>query len=159
MAARAKCTITTQDEPFDVRRTMTRQAAHWFCSSIYFHVNRHTWLPLRRMTGALPLYCGASGITGWAILREALSYPGETAFKRVIALFNRPVNRSELLLPEDDRITIASGINLTDSVQDVAAALSAIDNIDDVTDVFFAGTLSCWCSQKSFCPPPDFPSR
>ena len=89
--------------------------------------------------GRTALIFGASGITGWAILREALNYPSENEFARVIALVNRPIDRSELFLPASDKLTIASGVDLTKSVNEVAAALSTVQGIKDVTDVYFAG--------------------
>ncbi|KAK5991891.1 Short chain dehydrogenase sirQ [Cladobotryum mycophilum] len=84
------------------------------------------------------LVFGASGITGWAVLREALQYPTANAFHRVIGLSNRPMDRSRFLLPEDKRLILAHGIDLTTTVDDVAAKLSGIESIGDVTDVYFA---------------------
>ncbi len=88
------------------------------------------------------LVFGASGITGWAVVREALSYPSDTTFQRVIALFNRPMDPSRLFLPKNDKATFAHGIDLTKTVDDVAAVLSSIDGIQDVTDVYFACNLA-----------------
>jgi hypothetical protein len=88
------------------------------------------------------LIFGASGITGWAVMREALRYPSPVAFKQVIGLTNRPLDRSKLLLPSDDRLTLASGIDLTKNIAEVAAKLDTINGIGDVTDVFFAGELA-----------------
>ncbi len=85
------------------------------------------------------LVFGASGITGWAVLRETLRYPTGTAFRHIIGLFNRPVNRAQLYLQDDERLTLASGIDLRASVDQVAESLSKIDGIGDVTDVYFAG--------------------
>ncbi|KAL6901088.1 hypothetical protein GGI43DRAFT_433838 [Trichoderma evansii] len=84
------------------------------------------------------LVFGASGITGWAILREALKYPTPSTFRKVIGLTNRPLDRSKSFLPEDSRLTIAHGIDLTGTVDDVVAKLAGIDSIKDVTDVYFA---------------------
>jgi hypothetical protein len=89
--------------------------------------------------GRTALVFGASGITGWAIVREALLYPTPTAFRRVIGLSNQPIDRSQLLLPEDDRINLISGVDLTASLDTVADSLSGIEGIKDVTDVYFAG--------------------
>lgn len=85
------------------------------------------------------LVFGASGITGWAIAREALTYPTATTFRRVIGVTNRPLDRVKAFLPDDSRLTLAHGVDLTASVDDVVAKLADIDGIEDVTDVYFAG--------------------
>ncbi|UKZ81669.1 hypothetical protein TrVFT333_009441 [Trichoderma virens FT-333] len=87
------------------------------------------------------LVFGASGITGWAILREALQYPTATAFHRVIGLTNRQLDRSTSFLPEDSRLILAHGIDLTRSIDDVVAKLENIEGIKDVTDVYFAAYI------------------
>ncbi|KAL7928073.1 hypothetical protein V8C35DRAFT_333751 [Trichoderma chlorosporum] len=84
------------------------------------------------------LVFGASGITGWAILREALKYPTTTAFHRVIGLTNRRLDRVKSLLPDDSRLTLAHGIDLTKDIDDVVAKLVDVEGIRDVTDVYFA---------------------
>ncbi|GFP58591.1 hypothetical protein ACSS6W_005860 [Trichoderma asperelloides] len=84
------------------------------------------------------LVFGASGITGWAILREALKYPTPSTFSNVIGLTNRPLDRSKAFLPEDSRLAIVHGVDLTAAVDDVVAKLAGIDGIKDVTDVYFA---------------------
>ncbi|KAL6864635.1 hypothetical protein J3F83DRAFT_147094 [Trichoderma novae-zelandiae] len=84
------------------------------------------------------LVFGASGITGWAILREALKYPTATTFNHVIGLTNRPLDQTKSFLPDDSRLTLAHGVDLTASVDDVVAKLAGIDGIKDVTDVYFA---------------------
>lgn len=94
------------------------------------------------------LVFGASGITGWAILREALNYPTTSTFHKVIGLTNRPLDRSKSFLPEDDRLVIVAGVDLTTAVDDVAAKLASIDGIEDVTDVFFAGMITSISSYK-----------
>lgn len=87
------------------------------------------------------LVFGASGITGWAILREALKYPTPSTFSNVIGLTNRPLDRSKAFLPEDSRLAIVHGVDLTAAVDDVVAKLAGIDGIKDVTDVYFAGMI------------------
>ncbi|KAK3374768.1 hypothetical protein B0H63DRAFT_256100 [Podospora didyma] len=89
-------------------------------------------------TGRAALVFGASGITGWAVLREALRYPTTQSFSRIIGLSNRPLDRSQLLLPDDPRLCLASGVDLNAGPDQVVAELSRIDGIQDVTDVFFA---------------------
>ncbi|KAM0511408.1 hypothetical protein ACHAPE_009923 [Trichoderma viride] len=94
--------------------------------------------PASTVANRTALVFGASGITGWAILREALNYPTTSTFHKVIGLTNRPLDRSKSFLPEDDRLVIVPGVDLTTAVDDVAAKLASIDGIEDVTDVFFA---------------------
>lgn len=98
--------------------------------------------PTSTATNRTALVFGASGITGWAILREALNYPTPSTFHKIIGLTNRPMNRSKSFLPEDDRLVTVPGVDLTAAVDDVAAKLAGIDGIEDVTDVYFAGTVS-----------------
>ncbi|KAK0727776.1 hypothetical protein B0T26DRAFT_738348 [Lasiosphaeria miniovina] len=71
------------------------------------------------------LVFGASGITGWAVLHESLHYPTTDSFFR-------------LVLPDDDRLILASGVDLGAGVDAAAAGLSGIEGIKGVTDVFFA---------------------
>lgn len=87
------------------------------------------------------LVFGASGITGWAILREALKYPTPSTFHEVIGLTNRPLDPLKSFLPEDSRLEIVPGVDLTAAVDDVVAKLAGIDGIRDVTDVYFAGKI------------------
>ncbi|RFU74718.1 hypothetical protein TARUN_7530 [Trichoderma arundinaceum] len=94
--------------------------------------------PVSAITNRTALVFGASGITGWAILREALEYPTTTAYNRIIGLTNRPLDRSTSFLPDDNRLTLVHGIDLTGSIDDVVAKLGDIDGIKDVTDVYFA---------------------
>ncbi|PKK43494.1 hypothetical protein CI102_14007 [Trichoderma harzianum] len=73
------------------------------------------------------LVFGASGITGWAILREAIKYPTTTAFRRVIGLINRPLDRAVSFLPDDSRLVLAYDIDLTRSIDEVVAKLVDIE--------------------------------
>lgn len=84
------------------------------------------------------LVFGASGITGWAILNEAVSYPSRDTFSRIIGLTNQPTSSNELYLPTDERIILASGVNLMSDVDIVAEQLKKIAGIENVTDVFFS---------------------
>jgi hypothetical protein len=88
------------------------------------------------------LVFGASGITGWSIVQEALNYPTSTTFDKVIGLTNRPLTKAEALLPEDERLVLYSGINLSAGVEAVQASLSQIEGIGGVTHVYFSGTLT-----------------
>ncbi|KAK2013509.1 hypothetical protein LZ32DRAFT_691178 [Colletotrichum eremochloae] len=85
------------------------------------------------------LVFGATGITGWSTLREAVNYPTTTTFSRIIGLTTRLVDQSTLFLPDDKRISLFSGVDLTKSVDEVGKQLAKIDGIEQVTDIYFAG--------------------
>lgn len=97
--------------------------------------------PVSAIANRTALVFGASGITGWAIVREALTYPTATTFSRVIGLTKRPLDREKSFLPDDSRLTLAHGVDLTASVDDVVAKLAEIDGIKNVTDVYFAAYI------------------
>ncbi|PIG85689.1 hypothetical protein AARAC_007134 [Aspergillus arachidicola] len=69
------------------------------------------------------LIFGASGISGWSLLNQTLQYPTPTTFIRVTGLCNRPFRTDDALLPDDDRLNIVSGIDLTQPVEVVKALL------------------------------------
>src|SRR2546421_8154768 len=81
---------------------------------------------------------GVSGIFGWAVVREALQYPPSTTFDRIIGLTNRPLTKSEAILPEDKRLELHSNVDLSTGVSVVEARLKQIDGIEDVTHVYFS---------------------
>ena len=85
------------------------------------------------------LVFGASGITGWAVAKEALKYPTPTTFDQVIGLTNRPLTKLEALLPEDERLQLYSGIDLSAGASQVEASLKKIHGIEGVTHVYFSG--------------------
>lgn len=85
------------------------------------------------------LIFGASGITGWAVAKEALNYPNSTSFDQVIGLTNRPLTKEAALLPEDERLQLHSGIDLTAGPSEVEQKLRKIDGIEGVTHVYFSG--------------------
>jgi nucleoside-diphosphate-sugar epimerase len=87
------------------------------------------------------LVFGASGISGWAVTRNLLSYPTPTTFTRVIGLTNRPMNLAESQLPQDDaRLEIYSGINLRQDLAEVKKEMEAkIPNLGDVTHMYYCG--------------------
>ncbi|RFU33071.1 hypothetical protein B7463_g3260, partial [Scytalidium lignicola] len=87
------------------------------------------------------LVFGASGITGWAIAKEALRYPSPTTFDQVIALTNRPLSKIDSLLPEDERLQLYSGIDLSAGASEVEKQLANIDGINNVTNVYFAAFI------------------
>ncbi len=82
---------------------------------------------------------GASGISGWAIVQEALKYPSPTTFDKVIGLTNRPLKKSEALLPDDERLELYGGVDLSAGAAAVEASLKRIDGIQEVTHVYFCG--------------------
>jgi nucleoside-diphosphate-sugar epimerase len=102
--------------------------------------------PLRKMapqSQAQALVFGASGITGWAIVKAALEYPTSTTFQRVIGLTNRPLSTKEACLPEDTRLELYSGIDLSRGVDQLVDDLrSQIEGISAVTHVYFTGMYS-----------------
>jgi hypothetical protein len=85
------------------------------------------------------LVFGASGIIGWDVTLQALQYPVPQAFKRVIALTNRPLTKKDAYLPDDSRLDIYSGIDLASGVEDAINSLAKVPGIGDVTHVYFAG--------------------
>jgi hypothetical protein len=85
------------------------------------------------------LVLGASGIIGWRVTLEAIQYPAPQAFKRVIALTNRPLTKKDAYLPDNSRLDIHSGIDLTKDVEEATNSLATIPGIGDVTHVYFTG--------------------
>ncbi|KAF3069710.1 3-oxo-Delta(4,5)-steroid 5-beta-reductase [Daldinia childiae] len=82
------------------------------------------------------LIFGASGITGWPLMRECLSYPSKNTFSRVLGLSNRPLSRETAYLPDDPRLEIYTGIDLLDKDQ-TRQTLETIPAIGEVTHVYF----------------------
>ncbi|TKA60631.1 hypothetical protein B0A55_10590 [Friedmanniomyces simplex] len=80
---------------------------------------------------------GASGITGYALLKQLLAYPTPTTFSRVIGLTRRPLRTDVALLPEDQRIELYSDLDLTNREQTLFH-LQHIPGIEHTTHVFFA---------------------
>ncbi|KAF2155424.1 hypothetical protein K461DRAFT_292283 [Myriangium duriaei CBS 260.36] len=88
------------------------------------------------------LIFGASGVSGWAIATQALHYPSKDSFARVTALTNRPISPSEARLPDDPRLQLASGIDLTGSVSSIVSGLkSKVKDISSVSHVFFTAYI------------------
>ncbi|KAL3443741.1 hypothetical protein BJX65DRAFT_320432 [Aspergillus insuetus] len=84
------------------------------------------------------LIFGASGISGWAVTKCALSYPTPTTFTRVIGLTNRPLPLEQSGLPHDPRLELYSGVNLRASLDEVLARLQeTVPNLEDVTHVYY----------------------
>lgn len=89
------------------------------------------------------LVFGASGISGWAVTRNLLSYPTRTTFSRVIGLTNRPMDLKNSQLPIDDpRLEIYSGLNLRSDLSSVIEQLRAtVPNLEEVTHMYYCGPL------------------
>lgn len=86
------------------------------------------------------LVFGASGISGWAVTKCALSYPTPTTFDRVIGLTNRPLPLEKSGLPQDPRLELYHGVNLRESLDDVRSQLQEkVPNLQDVTHVYYLG--------------------
>jgi nucleoside-diphosphate-sugar epimerase len=86
------------------------------------------------------LIFGASGISGWSLMKQCLSYPSPSTFQRVTGLCNRRLERETLLIPNDSRLSIVSGIDLTESVEIVIEQLKAkVEDVESVDIVFFCG--------------------
>lgn len=86
------------------------------------------------------LVFGASGISGWAVAKNCLSYPSTETFRRVIALTNRPRSQKECGLPDDDRIELYSGINLRGSLDEVLKGMMEnIPHLEEVTHMYYCG--------------------
>lgn len=84
------------------------------------------------------LIFGASGVSGWGTMVQALSYPDKTTFASITGLTNRPLTKQQAMLPNDDRLSLVSGVNLSAPIKDVIASLQTnVPNIASVTHVFF----------------------
>ncbi|KAG8157338.1 hypothetical protein KVR01_012722 [Diaporthe batatas] len=86
------------------------------------------------------LVLGASGVSGWAAMHQALIYPTPTTFAKVTGTTNRPVTKEKALLPaNEDRVRLVSGIDFTRPVDEVKTLLTEkIPDIDSVTHVIYA---------------------
>ncbi|OHF00630.1 hypothetical protein CORC01_03947 [Colletotrichum orchidophilum] len=86
---------------------------------------------------------GASGLLGWATVEQLLSnYPAKGSFDKVTAVMNRPLSESDSFWPRDSpnrpRLQLASGVNLTGTLDDLTSQLKGkIDAVETVTHVFY----------------------
>lgn len=87
------------------------------------------------------LVFGASGVSGWAVVKQLLSYPTPTTFSRVIGLTNRPLEIKDSYWPQDDeRLECYNGVNLRDNLDSVKDQLRAkVPRIEEVTHVYYCG--------------------
>jgi hypothetical protein len=87
------------------------------------------------------LVFGASGITGWAITNSALLYPTSTTLTRVVGLTSRPLSLKDSGFPSDPRLQLYSGLDLSQDAETSTQYLKKIDEIDEITHVYFAGKM------------------
>ena len=109
------------------------------------------------MVSKQALVFGASGISGWAIVRECV-LSGE--FNRTVAITKRPLEALAFLLTEDKTKTIEvlSGVDLTKDVDSVIQRVKAIEDIDKITHVYYTGPISALYSPDihyRLTPPPS----
>ncbi|KAF2228310.1 hypothetical protein BDZ85DRAFT_255757 [Elsinoe ampelina] len=94
------------------------------------------------MPGHHALVFGASGVSGWAITSQALQFPSNNTFSQVTALTNRPLSIEGSKLPQDDRLELVSGIDLTGSVESIVSGLkSKVKDVSSVSHVFFTAYI------------------
>lgn len=90
--------------------------------------------------GRHALIFGASGISGWSLMKQCLSYPSHSTFAHITGLCNRPADKHSLLLPDDPRLSIVSGIDLTGPHETVVSELKKrVPGVEEVDTVFFCG--------------------
>jgi|SRR5271156_5075084 len=92
-------------------------------------------------TGKHALIFGASGISGNSLCNELLVYPTKDTFARIVGLTNRPLTVRDAYLPEDARLELISGIDLSKSIEYIKEELEKkVKDIHQITHVFFMGT-------------------
>lgn len=88
------------------------------------------------------LVFGASGVTGWAVVKELLlDYPEAGTWDKVTALTNRPLSLEVSQWPKTGNLNIVSGLNLLEPAQEVFndTVRKEIPDIDTVTHIFYYG--------------------
>jgi len=94
-------------------------------------------------TGKHALIFGASGISGNSLCNELLVYPAKDTFARIVGLTNRPLTVRDAYLPEDPRLELISGIDLSKSLEYIKTELEKkVKDIHEITHVFFMGIRS-----------------
>jgi hypothetical protein len=79
---------------------------------------------------------------GWATVKETLTYPSSSAFHKVTGLTNRPLTIEEAYLPQDERLQLISGVDLTQQVERVVEDMKAkVPEVDTVTHVVFTAYI------------------
>nr|AFK23383.1 nucleoside-diphosphate-sugar epimerase [Cordyceps militaris] len=79
------------------------------------------------------LVFGASGVSGWGLAHELANWSQPTPFSRIMLLTCQPITTEELRLADDDRVSIHSGIDLSQSEEQVSQALKQLPAISTVT--------------------------
>lgn len=85
------------------------------------------------------LVFGASGVSGWGLVHELTNWASPTPFSKIILLTCQPTSIQELRFPDDERISIHSGIDLSQSEDQVSHGLKQVPAIGTVTHVFYNG--------------------
>jgi hypothetical protein len=86
------------------------------------------------------LVFGASGISGNTLCAQLLQYPSKDTWTRITGLSNRPVTIKEAFLPDDPRLELVSGIDLSSTVNDVKEKLKEkVKDLEKITHVFYMG--------------------
>ncbi|EMD00187.1 hypothetical protein BAUCODRAFT_367934 [Baudoinia panamericana UAMH 10762] len=80
---------------------------------------------------------GASGISGYALMKELTRYPTPTTFSRIIGLTHRPLKKEISLLPEDERLELYSDLDLLDRNKTLLQ-MQHIPGVEHTTHVYFA---------------------
>lgn len=93
-------------------------------------------------SNSVALVFGASGISGWAVTKNLLSYPSASTFRRLIALTNRPRSLAECGLPPDPRLELYFGINLRGRLEEILEEMRGkVPNLNEVTHMYYCGKL------------------
>lgn len=91
------------------------------------------------------LIFGASGISGWAILDEIITYPTPTSFAKITGLSNRPLTIEQAHLPQDPRLRLINGVDLTRPVSEVVHILrEKVEEAHTISHVFFTGKCNSY---------------
>ncbi|KAE8395911.1 hypothetical protein BDV23DRAFT_82163 [Aspergillus alliaceus] len=92
--------------------------------------------------GKHALIFGASGISGWSLMKQCLSYPTPSTFAHITGLCNRTADKQSLMLPDDPRLNIVSGIDLTAPHERVVSELKKkVPGVEEVDIVFFCAYI------------------
>ena len=96
------------------------------------------------MAAKQALVFGASGISGWAIVRECLSHPSPSTFSRIVALSKKPLSKNDFLLPEEQTIKLETygGIDLTAKLEELVDSFKKIPALNEITHVYYTGKYS-----------------
>lgn len=75
-------------------------------------------------------------------MKEALTYPTDSTFAKVTGLTNRPLSLKDSKLPQDDRLQLVPGIDLTGQLDAVVSAMKQkIKDVDTVSHVIFTAYI------------------